>query len=82
MQHTLSDGQATTSVMEEAKHTQSLSCLSSYLVDVCHRGQPHIIGHPKITCCFDPLYWLNKKLDWSGLLDVSRSFSKKHHSAL
>jgi hypothetical protein len=73
-QHTISDGQATSPIKEGAKHTQSLSCLSSYLVDMCRPGQPCIKGHPKIPCCFNPM-------DWSEHLDVSYTLSKEHCSA-
>jgi hypothetical protein len=65
-QHTVSDGQAASPVKEGANHAQSLSCLHSYLVDVCRPGKWCIKGHPNIPCCFDPLYWLSEKLHWSG----------------
>jgi hypothetical protein len=29
-------------------------------------GKPCISGHPKLSSCFDPLYWLSEKLHSSG----------------
>jgi hypothetical protein len=55
-QHTVSDGQAASPVKEGAKHTQSLSCPLSHLVVVCRPGMLCMKDHPKIPCCFDPLY--------------------------
>jgi hypothetical protein len=77
-QHTVSDGQATFPIKEQAKHAQSLSCLCSYLTDVCRPGQQCIKGHPKTPCCFDPLKWVSEKLDRTGLLDASRNLREEH----
>jgi hypothetical protein len=63
---------------KEPSTPRSLSCLSCYLVDVSDPGQLCIKGHPKIQCCIDSLYWLCEKLDWSGLLDASRSLGKEY----
>jgi hypothetical protein len=69
-QHTVSDGQAT-SVQEGTDRVQSLCRLSSYLVDVCRPGKPSMKGYPKISCRFDPRYWLSEKMNWPGSLDAS-----------
>jgi hypothetical protein len=53
----------------------------SYLVDVCLPVKPCIKGRSEVPCCFDSLYWLPEKLDWSGLLDGSRSLNRQHRSA-
>jgi hypothetical protein len=79
-QHTVSDGQAV--VKEGAKHAQSLSCLLSHLVDVRRPGKLSFKDHPKIPCCFDPLYWFSEKLHSSGLFDASPRLNKEHSSAL
>jgi hypothetical protein len=74
-QHTVSDAQAASPVKERAKHAQSLSCL--FLPCCCvPPGQLCIKGHPKIPCCFDQFYCLSEKMNWSELLDASRSLKK------
>jgi hypothetical protein len=80
--HIISDGQATSPVKERTKYAQYLSCLFSSLVDMCRPGHLCIKGHPNISCCFDQLYWLSEKMDWSGLLDASRSLNREHSGAL
>jgi hypothetical protein len=45
-QHTVSAGQATSPIKEGAKQAQSLSCLFSYLVDVCRPDQLCIFSIP------------------------------------
>jgi hypothetical protein len=81
LQHTVSDGEAPSPVKKGAKHAQSLSCLPSHLF-VCRPGKKCILGHPKITNCFDPLYWLSDKLRWSGFLDAPRGLGKENSGAL
>jgi hypothetical protein len=49
-QHTVHGGYSTP-VKEGAKHTQNLSRLSSYLVDLRQPGQPCNKGDPKVQCC-------------------------------
>jgi hypothetical protein len=71
--HTIPDGYTISPIKERAKHVQFLS----YLAAVCQPGQLCVMGHPTIPCCFDSLYWPFKKLDWSGILNVSCSLSKK-----
>jgi hypothetical protein len=80
--HTVSDGQAASPVKEGATYAQSLGCLLSCLADVCLSGQPCIKCHPEIPCCFVPLYWFSEKVDWTDLLDASRSLNKEHSVAL
>jgi hypothetical protein len=75
-------GQTTSSVKEGAKHSQSLSCLLSYLVDDVPPRSAVYQGSLKTPVCFDTLYWLSEILDWSGLVDVSRSLSKDHRGAV
>jgi hypothetical protein len=58
-QHNVSDEQAASPVKEGSKHAKSLTCLLFHLVDVCRQGKLCIKGHPKVTSCFDPLYWLS-----------------------
>jgi hypothetical protein len=58
-QHTVSDGQAVSPVKVGAEHAQSLSCLISHLADVCRLGKLLVSGHPKITICFNRLYWVS-----------------------
>jgi hypothetical protein len=70
-QHAVSNGQATSPVKEGTEHVQSLSCLSSYLFDVCRPGKPRMKGHPQISCRFDSRYWLSEKLNWPGSSDAS-----------
>jgi hypothetical protein len=81
-QHAVLNGKTAPPLKEGAKHAQSLSSLSPYLVDVRRRGQPRIMGYSMVPCCVDPLYWLSVKLDWPGSLDASRSLSKEHRGAL
>jgi hypothetical protein len=45
-QHMVPDVQATL-VKVGVNYTQSLSCLSPYLIDMCQPGQPYIKGYPK-----------------------------------
>jgi hypothetical protein len=77
-QHAVSDGQATSPVKEGTEHAKSLSCLSSYLFDVCRPGKLSIKGYPEISHRFDPCCWLFEKLNWSGFLDAS---CKEHRCA-
>jgi hypothetical protein len=63
---TVLNGKPTTHVKVGAKHTQSLSRLSLYLVDVRRPGQPCNKGDPKVPCCFDPLYWSSEQ-NWNSL---------------
>jgi hypothetical protein len=81
-QHAVLNGKTAPPVKDGAKHAQSLSRLSPYLVDVRRPGQPRIKGYRKVPCCVDPLYWLSETLDWPGSLDASRSLSKEHRGAL
>jgi hypothetical protein len=64
-QHAISDGQVTSPVTEGTEHAQSLTHLSSYLVDVRRPGKP-------ISCHFDPRYWLSEKTNWPVSLDAPR----------
>jgi hypothetical protein len=78
---TVSDVQAASPIKEEAKQTQSLSCLLSHLVDLRRPSKLSIKGHPKIPYYLDPLYWLSEKLHCSAFLDASRGLKKEHSSA-
>jgi hypothetical protein len=53
-QHAVSDEQAVSPVQEGAKHAQSLSCLLSYLVDVCRAGKLCTKGQPFVYFLEDP----------------------------
>jgi hypothetical protein len=81
-QQAVLNGKTAPPVKEGANHSQYLSRLFPYLVDVHRPGQPCIKGYPKVPCCVDPLYWLSEKLDWPGSLHASRSLSKEHRGAL
>jgi hypothetical protein len=50
-EHAVLNGKTAPAVKEGAKHAQSLSRLSPYLVDVRRPGQPCIKGYPKVPCC-------------------------------
>jgi hypothetical protein len=75
-QHAVLNGKTATPI-EGAKHAQSLSRLSPYLVDVRRPGQPCVKGYPKVPCCVNPFYWLSEELDWPGSLDASRKKGTK-----
>jgi hypothetical protein len=81
-QHTVSDGQAASSVTERAKYPQFLSCLLSRLVHVHRPSKLSIKGHPKIPRCFDPLCCLSDELHCCRFLDASRCLDNGHSSAL
>lgn len=80
--HTVSHGQAASPVRERARHVQRLGRLILNLADVCRPGNLCIKGHPLIPCCFNPLYSLSEKLDWSALLDAFWALKKLHSGAV